>query len=208
MRRDVADGFGFFVRTRVLRLLAGLVACFAFCQSVVFGPLVLFALNQLGLSDAGYGLLLAATAVGNVAGGVWAGRLDRRFGPQVLLPAAGLLAAAGYAVCGTADGWLLAALALAVEAVAVAVGNVASLALRQRVIPNELLGRVGNVFRFFIFGAIPVGALVGGILVEAVGLRAPFAVAAGLQVLVVALLAPPLVRELRHRDVERASEHR
>jgi predicted MFS family arabinose efflux permease len=207
LRRDMADGFGFFVRTRVLRLMAGLVGCFAFCQALVFGPLVLFALDGLGLSDAGYGLLLAATAVGNVAGGVWAGRLDRRFGPQILLPAAGLVAAAGYAVCGRAESWLVAALALAVEAVAVAVGNVASLALRQRVIPNELLGRVGNIFRFFIFGAIPLGALAGGFLVQGIGLRAPFAVAAGLQVVVVALLAPPLARELRRRGLERGEEH-
>jgi MFS family permease len=169
---------------------------------------VLFALDELGLSDAGYGFLLAATAVGNVLGGMWAGRLDRRFGPQVLLPAAGLVAAAGYAVCGAADGWLLAAIALAVEAVAVAVGNVANLALRQRVIPNDLLGRVGNVFRFFIFGAIPLGALAGGFLVQGIGLRAPFAAAAGLQALVVVLLAPRLIRELRHGTGGRAEEHR
>ena len=80
---------------------------------------------------------------------------------------------------------------------AVAVGNVANLTLRQRIIPNELLGRVGNVVRFFIFGAMPLGALVGGFLVAWFGVRAPFAGAALLQLVAVAVLAPPLVRELR-----------
>jgi hypothetical protein len=80
--------------------------------------------------------------------------------------------------------------------VAVAVGNVANLALRQRIIPNELLGRVGNVVRFFVFGAMPLGALAGGFLVEWQGVRAPFAGAALLQLLAVAILGPPLVRRL------------
>ena len=59
---------------------------------------------------------------------------------------------------------------------AVALGNVANLTLRQRLIPSELLGRVGNVLRFFIFGAMPLGGLLGGSLVAVVrraGARSP-----------------------------------
>jgi MFS family permease len=196
LRAEIAEGFAFFAQSPLLRLLAMFITALAFCQAMVFGPLVLFALEELGLSDAGYGLLLGVAAIGNVLGGALAGRLDERFGARLLLPASGLLAAAAYAVCGTATAGLVAALALMAEAVAVAVGNVASLALRQRIIPNELLGRVGSVFRFFIFGAMPVGALVGGVVASAVGLRAPFAVAAGLQVVTVVILARPLARRI------------
>jgi MFS family permease len=197
---DMAEGVSFFVRTPLLRLLAAFVAALAFCQAMVFGPLVLFALDELGLSDAGYGLLLGVAAIGNVVGGTVAGRLDDRFGARVLLPISGLVAAGAYAACGNATDGVVAALALVAEAVAVAVGNVANLALRQRVIPNELLGRVGSVFRFFIFGAMPVGALAGGLVASAFGLRAPFAVAAGLQIVAVAVLARPLARHIRERD--------
>ncbi len=196
LRREMAEGFAYFVRSPVLRLVGSLVASLAFCQAMVFGPLVLFALDGLGLSDAGYGILLAVAAVGNVVGGMMAGRLDRRFGARILLPASGVAAGLAYAVCGWASGAALAALALGVEGVAVAVGNVANLALRQRIIPNELLGRVGNVVRFFVFGAMPLGALAGGFLVEWLGVRAPFAGAALLQLLAVAILGPPLVRRL------------
>jgi Na+/melibiose symporter-like transporter len=206
LRADVAEGFAYFMRTPVLKLLAGLVSSLAFCQAIVFGPLVLFALDGLGLSDAGYGVLLAVAAVGNVLGGAVAGRLDQRFGARALLPAAGLVAAVAYGVCSAATSWVVAGLALGVEAVAVAVGNVANLALRQRTIPNELLGRVGSVFRFFIFGAMPVGALAGGFLVEWLGARAPLAVAAGLQALVVLALAPSLARHIRPPVVARPAE--
>ena len=197
LRTDIADGFAYFMGTPILRLVGALVASLAFCQAIVFGPLVLFALHGLGLSAAGYGILLAVAAIGNVAGGMVAGRLDHRFGARILLPASGVVAAAAYAVCGVATGPALAAAALGTEAVAVAVGNVANLTLRQRIIPNELLGRVGNVVRFFIFGAMPLGALVGGFLVAWFGVRAPFAGAAVLQLIAVAVLAPPLVRELK-----------
>jgi MFS family permease len=196
LRHDVAEGFAYFMHHRTLRLIGVLTASLAFCQAIVFGPLVLFALDGLGLSDAGYGLLLGVAAIGNVAGGAVAGRLDQQFGARVLLPFGGVLAAAAYIVCGLSTSLAMAAIALGVEAVAVALGNVANLTLRQRLIPSELLGRVGNVLRFFIFGAIPLGGLVGGSLVQWFGVRAPFAGAAVLQLVAVAALGPPLVRRL------------
>jgi len=194
IRADMAEGFAYFVRSPILRLLAAFVAMLAFCQSVVFGPLVLFALDELGLSDASYGFLLGVAAIGNVVGGAVAGRLDRRFGAVVILPASGLVAAIAYVACGGATNGVGAALALTLEAVAVAIGNVANLTLRQRIIPNELLGRVGSVFRFFIFGAVPVGALVGGLVASRFGLRAPFVVAGVLQAVTVVLVARPFAR--------------
>jgi MFS family permease len=196
LRGDIAEGFRYFWRTPLLRLLGTMIATLAFCQAIVFGPLVLFALHGLGLSDAGYGVLLGLAALGNVLGGTVAGRLDDHFGARLLLPASGLLAAGAYALCGLASNLAVAALALGIEAIAVAIGNVANLTLRQRLIPSELLGRVGNIVRFFIFGAMPVGALVGGVLVQSFGVRAPFAGAAVLQLVAVAVLAPPLMRRL------------
>ena len=43
--------------------------------------------------------------------------------------------------------------------------NVITVSLRQAVIPDRLLGRVNSVYRFFGWGAIPIGALLGGVLV-------------------------------------------
>ena len=96
LHADIAAGFAYFMRTPILRLVGALVASLAFCQAIVFGPLVLFALHGLGLSATGYGILLAVAAVGNVAGGMVAGRLDHRFGARILLPASGVVAAAAY----------------------------------------------------------------------------------------------------------------
>ena len=54
--------------------------------------------------------------------------------------------------------------------------NVNELSLRQQVTPNRLLGRVGAGMQFLGVGTLPLGALLGGVLGEQLGLRAPFLV--------------------------------
>ena len=68
--------------------------------------------------------------------------------------------------------------------------NVITVSLRQRIIPDELLGRVNSGYRLLGWGTIPIGAAVGGVLAEAIGLRAVFVLAGAVQLL---LLAPLLV---------------
>jgi MFS family permease len=194
---DVRSAWRFFWSHALLRQLAFVIASLAFCQSVVAAPLVLYALRELGLGDAGFGVLLAVGAVGHVAGGLAAGRLERHASAAVLLLSAAVVAAGGYLVVGVAGGALVAGVGLVIEAVAVAVGNVASITLRQRLIPTELLGRVGNIFRFFIYGAIPLGALAGGFIASEIGLRAPQLTAAALQLAFVVVLGPSLLRKVR-----------
>ncbi len=195
-RADLASGLRWFMGHPVLRLLALVVASLAFCQSMVLAILVLYCLRVLHLGHAGFGLFLALAAVGNVVGGLLAGRITARLGTGRVVCAAALLAAASYLVVGLTSALGIALVALAAEAVAVAVGNVATLSLRQSVIPSELLGRVSNAFRMCIFGVIPLGALAGGLIAHAAGLHAVFVVAGGLQLVVIALVGPRLFHRM------------
>ena len=70
--------------------------------------------------------------------------------------------------------------------------NVVLESLRQQLVPDRLLGRVVSAFRLFGYGAVPLGALLGGLLGRRFGLPAPFLVA-GVAILVFTLLALPLV---------------
>ena len=184
---DIAFGLKWFARHPLLRVLALAVASFAFCQALVMSVLVLYGVHVLHLGKSGYGLFLAAGAAGNVIGGLVAGRVQARLGPARVVIGAGLGAAAGYLLLGSAPKLWVAILALAVEALAVAIGNVATLSLRQAVIPSELLGRVNNAFRTCLFAAMPLGALAGGVLAADLGLRRGFLVAGVMQVAAVAL---------------------
>ena len=52
------------------------------------------------------------------------------------------------------------------EGVFVVVWNVIAVSLRQRLIPDRLLGRVNSVYRFFGWGTISIGTVLGGVLVS------------------------------------------
>jgi MFS family permease len=54
--------------------------------------------------------------------------------------------------------------------------NVVTISLRQRTVPSALLGRVNSVYRMLGWGLMPIGALAGGFVAHAAGLRAPYIV--------------------------------
>ncbi len=193
---DVVFGLKWFARHPLLRLLAFVVTSFAFCQALVLSVLVLYCIRILHLGRAGYGFFLAAGAVGNVIGGVVVGRVHARLGTARSVILGGFGAAAGYLLLGWAPELWVGVVALAVEAFAVAIGNVATLSLRQAVIPSELLGRVNNAFRTCVFGAGALGALLGGVLAAEVGLRQGFVVAGVLQAIAVVLIGRRLTRRI------------
>jgi hypothetical protein len=89
---------------------------------------------------------------------------------------------------------------LFLEAVGVAIGNVTTLSLRQRITPAHLLGRVGSTFRLLIWGVIPIGALVGGLLTSQIGIQGAFRVSGVLQLVVIALAAPALIARIQRAD--------
>lgn len=90
-----------------------------------------------------------------------------------------------------ADAWLVGAM-LAVVGLAGLVWNVITVSLRQAIVPDHLFGRVNSVYKLFAMGAIPLGALLGGLLARTLGLAAPFLVGGAIIVLA-ALLALPLI---------------
>jgi hypothetical protein len=82
----------------------------------------------------------------------------------------------------------------------IAVHNVNQVTVRQVLTPDDLRGRVAAVMRLTIFGAIPVGTLIGGLIAEFLGLRA--ALAAGAMGLFMGSLPYLLVRVTRLRTVQ------
>ena len=205
--RDIKEGLVWFLRNPLLRLLAVVVASLAFCQAMVFAELVLYGTRQLHLSHTAYGLFFAGAAAGNVIGALLAGRVYRRWGPARSLVGAAVLAGAAYLVLSVTSTVTVAAAVLFVEAVGVAIGNVTTLSLRQRVIPPDLLGRVGAAFRLLLYGLVPVGALTSGLLTATLGVRSAVGIAGAVQLIVLALAAPALVRRinLMSRSWARAS---
>ncbi|MCZ2830999.1 MFS transporter [Modestobacter sp. VKM Ac-2986] len=184
IRRDVAEGVGWLWRHRFLRGLTLVSAATALVQSMTTGVLVLYALDDLGVEEAGYGLLLTTAGVGSVLGGLTAAPLAGRIGRTATLVAGSVIAALatlGMAATGNA---VVAGLLFGAGAAGVMFWNVLTMSLRQALIPEVLFGRVQGGYRTLVWGGIPLGALAGGLLADATSVPTVFAVSgAGLLVL-------------------------
>ena len=192
IRAQIAEGLRWLARHRLLRVVAVLLGIYNFANQMGQAVLVLLATQTLHVSTRGYGLLLAASAVGSVVGGLVNPILTRRMGmlPSLVLPA--LIDAIAFVGIGLAPGPLVVAALLAAQGFSVAMWNVVTVSLRQRVVPGHLLGRVNSVYRMLGWGLMPLGALAGGFVAHAAGLRAPYIVA-GLLCAASALVALPLL---------------
>jgi MFS family permease len=194
VRSRVAEGLRWLLRHRLLRGAALILGVNTFGNAMGGATLVLLVTETLRVSSRFYGLVLAAAAVGSVLGGLLSPRLTRRLGqvPSMLI-AMGALSAVYIGIGLAPDPLVLAALEVANGFLAT-MWNVVTVTLRQRAVPNELLGRVNSAYRMIGWGLMPAGAVAGGLLAHVAGLRAPF-VAAGILCGITTLAALPLLRE-------------
>ncbi|MCB0998896.1 MAG: MFS transporter [Acidimicrobiales bacterium] len=153
---------------------------------------VLFATDELGVSERGFGWLLAATGIGAVAGGAVADRVVSRLGRRttMLVGAGGPVFATG-SIALVPEVWVVAVM-LTVQVVLGTLWTIVAISLRQQLTPNHLYGRVNSLFRFFAWGAMPVGALLGGLIAGTVGLRATYVASALVMFVAFVLIATRL----------------
>lgn len=178
LRRDVAEGVRWLWRHPGIRLLAVVLGVMNVTFMAAFAVWVLYARDRLGLSAAGFGLLLTASAVGGLVGAASTGRLTDRLGAATLLRAGLLVEAAVHVILAvTRNPWVAGAAMVAFGAHA-AVWGVVVATIRQRLVPSSLRGRVNSVYFLLTMGGAAVGALIGGLLARAFGLTAPFWIAA------------------------------
>ena len=177
---------------RTLALLLGVLTCLATAGEAI---LVLYAQDILGVGDVGYGLLISAGAVGAVVSGLVTARAVERFGRHRVLVSAALTYGAAQIALGLATSTWLFGIVMAVGAFSAVAWNVVTVSLRQVLVPDELLGRVNSAYRFFGWGAMPLGALLGGLVADRTNLHVPF-LAGGTLMIAATLAAAPTLRTI------------
>ncbi len=191
MRVEIAEGLRWLWRHHLIRRLAVLLGVMNGAGTAMLATEVLFAQEVLNLGARGFGLLATASAIGGVVGSQVASNITKRIGPGPSLYATllgGTLTSLGIGL--TSNAFVVGAMFFVFMFTAV-LWNVITVSLRQSVIPDHLLGRVNSVYRFFGWGMMPMGALIGGAIVSlsapAVGremaLRLPFFFSAGVHLL-------------------------
>ena len=127
--------------------------------------LILYAQEVLALNAIGTGLLMTAGAVGSVLGGLIGPRICSRLGLRASMIFGLVAFCTHYTLFALATLPAAAGLAIAIGGFGAMVWNVATVSFRQRIIPDAILGRVNSTYRFFGWGAMPLGALAGGAMV-------------------------------------------
>lgn len=197
IRTAIATGFTWLARHRLLRTLALLVGINNFCYQLGNVTLVLLATQTLQLETSGYGLLLAAAAVGSVLCGLINARLIDKIGPlRALITASAINALVCIAIGLTPTAAIL-GLLLATSGFATTMWNIVTVSVRQQLIPPALLGRVNSIYRMLGWGLMPLGALAGGLLAHKFGLRVPYPVAGVLRAIALLAAIPILTQNLR-----------
>lgn len=185
-RAEMMQGVRWLWGNELLRRMGIVLGIMNATFSAAMAVYVLFVQEILELEASTFGVLLTAGAVGGVAGSVFASRISARIGPGTSLFSVLLAQSAGFLVTGTTSSAVVVWAMFAISSLAAVVWNVITVSLRQTIIPDELLGRVNSVYRFFAWGMMPIGAIIGGLVVafteivlgRELGLRMPFLIAA------------------------------
>jgi MFS family permease len=167
----VGDGFRAILGNRDLRLIVALYVA----QTIVAGCSAVYevaiALDLLGLQESGVGVLNSALGIGGLVGGLVAlvlsqrGRLARDFGIGVALWAAPLLLVVAVPTLPSA------LLAMLLIGVGNSVVDVNAETIVQRLVPDEVLGRVFGALDSAAIGGMALGAALMPVLIATIGLR-------------------------------------
>ncbi|MEY7971411.1 MFS transporter [Saccharomonospora xinjiangensis] len=174
LAHQVAEGVRFVVRHPTLGPLALSASLNNLVFSAVLALDVVLLTRVAGLPAGWTGVLLASGALGALLGASCATRVSSALGTgRTLVLAIPLSAPALLLLPLVGEGWrvLLFPCAHISISVAVTVFNILQVSHRQRICPPELLSRVTSVFRFAVWGAAPLGAVLSGALAQAWGVR-------------------------------------
>jgi MFS family permease len=200
LRREIAEGLKFVFGNRSLVGIVGCTGLSNFSTNMIGAVAVLVLTRQLGASAGVVGLVMVGGGAGGVVGALFANRIANRLGQGRTIWLSILLTSPFMLLLPLAGrGWLLSLYALGWVAYGfgAVVYNVAQVSYRQAICPDRLLGRMNASVRFMVWGTMPLGALIGGVLGSVIGIHPTLWVGAiGAALAPLPLLVSPL-RKLR-----------
>ena len=173
-RDDLVEGIRWLADHPPMRTLALTIVAFNVTYGAAWGVLVLYAVERLGMDEIGFGLLTTAMAVGGVIGTVSYGRLERRFPLGDIMRVGLVIETLTHLVLAVTVSPMVALGTMVVFGAHAFVWGTTSTVVRQRAVPDALLGRVTGVYKVGVVGGMVVGTPIGGLLARTFGITAPF----------------------------------
>jgi MFS family permease len=174
LRSQIAEGLGFVLKHRLLRAITGCTGTFNFFNGIQNAVIILFVARTLGLSPGVIGVLFAAGGIGGLLGAMTSAWWSRRVGQaRIIWLSVVVTAPFGLLLPIAQPDWRLALIFVGEVMIGygVVLYNVAQVSFRQAICPDRLLGRMNASIRFLVWGTLPLGGLIGGVLGEWLGIR-------------------------------------
>ena len=181
-RRFVADmkfGIAYLFNQKVLRRLVVTTATIGLCYAMGSATMVLFIIKELGLQERFFGVILAIQGVGAIAGSLVASRTSSKFGRSKVMTFAIVASSAVLLIQGFSPNMYIFVALATFGGFVISQWNILLMATYQTVIPKELYGRIHGTRRTLVWGAMPLGSLLGGVLAN-FSLRLPLYVGGAL----------------------------
>ena len=177
LRSQIVEGLSFVRGQRLLFPLFSCIACAAFAGAGISVLLPILVLRTLGMSATQLGLLLSAGALGGILGALtrpaWITRLGigRCIVITNIVGVSALLAQPASVHVPFTAAWVIACSGV-VSSYFITIYNATQMSLRQEICPPDMLGRMNAIFRFAVWGVMPLGSFVAGIIASWVGVEA------------------------------------
>ena len=146
IRADMAEGLRWLLAHPPMRTLALTIFAFNVTFGAAWSVLVLYAQDRLGMGAVGFGLLTTAMAIGGIIGTASYGRLERRFSLGDIMRVGLLIETATHLVLALTTSAAVALVTFVVFGAHAFVWGTTSTVVRQRAVPDALLGRVTGVY--------------------------------------------------------------
>jgi len=172
IRREVSEGLRYVLGNPYLRSIAAGTGLSNLFTNIAFSTYLVYVVRNLGLEPATIGVVLGIGNLGAIVGAFTATKLGRQFGVgRVIVGAMFLTGPAALLVPlasrGEAIPFLLASQAL--TGFSGVVYNINQVSLRQSITPERMQGRMNATMRFIVWGTIPIGATIGGVVATGIG---------------------------------------
>jgi MFS family permease len=196
---EIGEGLRWVFGNPLLRRIVGTTGVANFFGTMATTLLPIFALRELGLTPQMLGIVFSLSAVGGLLGAIATPRIVKRLGEARAIP----ISAIAFSIAPfflpaislvPALAFPLLVVQFFVMSFTILLYNITQVTFRQRITPPRLLGRMNASIRFVVWGTMPIGSFVGGVLGSQLGIRTVFWISvAGAVVAAFPVLFSPLI---------------
>jgi len=161
---DMKFGIRYLYNEKVLRRLVLTTASIGVCYSMGMATMVLFIIKELELPKQLFGVILTIQGIGAITGAFLAPRLSKKFGRSRVMTFGITSSSLVLLLQGFSPNIYIFVALATFGGFAVSQWNILLMATYQTVIPNELYGRIHGTRRTLVWGMMPIGSLLGGVL--------------------------------------------